>query len=59
MKGSTLQISATPSSYFPKDQNCLQTKRLHLQDAIIQQFITELSDQQITGVPVNASLICE
>lgn len=58
--GSTIQISATPSSYFPQYQSCLQTKlQTNLQDAIIQQFITELRDQQITGAPMNASLICE
>ncbi|KAK0137255.1 hypothetical protein N1851_026550 [Merluccius polli] len=55
---STVQISATSSAYFPKDQDCHATQRMHLQDEIFQEFITELSDQQITGAQVNASLIC-
>ncbi|CAL8254283.1 unnamed protein product [Lota lota] len=57
--GSTIVISAPPSAYFPKDQDCLETLRLDRQDQIIQQFITELREQEITGAPKNASLICK
>ncbi|CAL8363452.1 unnamed protein product [Boreogadus saida] len=53
---STTQISAKPSSYF-KGQDCLKTKDLG-QDEVIQEFITELRAQQITGAVTNGTLMC-
>ncbi|KAM7385231.1 hypothetical protein PAMP_001325 [Pampus punctatissimus] len=53
------QISGANTAYFPKDQDCLTTKKSsQLKNSIIEGFIAELKNRGIQGQPLFACLVC-
>ncbi|XP_067465309.1 uncharacterized protein si:ch1073-126c3.2 [Thunnus thynnus] len=55
----SIQVSGAKTAYFPKDQDCLTTKKSsHLQDSIMGDLTTELNSQGIQGELQFACLVC-
>ncbi|KAG9344380.1 hypothetical protein JZ751_011049 [Albula glossodonta] len=55
----TQYIAGADTAYFPKDQDCFQTKsQSELERKVIQDFVSELQNKGITGKPEYQCLIC-
>ncbi|XP_042290252.1 uncharacterized protein si:ch1073-126c3.2 [Thunnus maccoyii] len=55
----SIQVSGAKTAYFPKDQDCLTTKKnSQLQDSIMEDLTTELKSQGIQGEQQFACLVC-
>ncbi|KAJ8017330.1 hypothetical protein DPEC_G00016750 [Dallia pectoralis] len=56
---SSIRVSGAEAAYFPKDQNCLQTKSHNdLEKKLIKQFVNELEMKDIEGKKHDGCIIC-